>query len=135
MKSGCLVGTENAVIIAVRWLEGVSVGGRDGRIWSCRMEESWTWGSHEVGGSEGRRSGLAKKGLRWGKGRYGFVADGGRHIIDIIGNGVGGDISGGVVGIQMAKVGGEEEEEDCFEINVGDVREVDTGEDGDGVGN
>ena len=36
--------------------------------------------------------------------------------------------------IETAKVGGKGEEEGCFEVDVGDVGEVDTGEDWEGAG-
>ncbi len=72
--------------------------------------------------------GTGKEGGTVGCGWKGFVANDGRHILGYTVDGVGGDIGGRINGVRAVEVGGKEEEENCFEINVGDVGEVDAGE-------
>ncbi len=49
-------------------------------------------------------------------------------------NGVGGKVCGGIGGILLSYGCFEEEEDDCLEIVIGDVQEVDPQQDGEGAG-
>ncbi len=75
------------------------------------------------------RLGTVKEGGKVGRRWRGFDADDGGHILGNTVDGIGGEIGGWVIGVEAAEVGGKEEEENQFEINVGDVGEVDPGED------
>ncbi len=52
------------------------------------------------------------------------MADCSGHIKGDIVDGVGGDVSGGIGGVDASNGGFEEEKKNCLEIVVGDVRKV-----------